>query len=110
MKSWGMAFLTGVLICCGPVFSWALTPEQVLQLKKAGVEDKTIQLMIEQEIAAKQNDPYEKMGTREVKDQDGNTVIIYSTGRSAGGAIDPVEQEKVDRAWEMLQNIIIDTR
>ena len=110
MKKWFTVCLVGGGLCFGPVLSYALTPEQVLQLQKAGVEEKTIQLMIEQEIAAGASDPYEKMGTREIKDQDGNTVVIYSTGRPSGGNSDQDEQEKVNRAWEMLRNIIIDAR
>ncbi|MBN1545638.1 MAG: hypothetical protein JW902_03160 [Syntrophaceae bacterium] len=110
MKKWVAVCLTLFLAGLGPVLSYALTPEQVLQLKKAGVEEKTIQLMIEQEIAAGASDPYEKMGTREIKDQDGNTIVIYSTGHPSGGNPNQEEQEKVDRAWEMLRNIIIDAR
>jgi hypothetical protein len=102
-------FLAG-LLCLVPVGSYALTPEQVIQLKKAGVEEKTIQLMISQEIAAGNQNPYETMGTREIKDGSGNSVIIYSTGKPAGGELDREEQEKLDRAWEMLQNIVIDAR
>jgi hypothetical protein len=103
-------FLLVGLLCLIPVISYALTPEQVIQLKKAGVEEKTIQLMIAQEIAAENRNPYDKLGTREVKDASGNSVIIYSTGRPVGGELDREEQEKLDRAWEMLQNIIIDTK
>jgi hypothetical protein len=45
-----------LLIIMCPVISYALTPQQVVELKKAGVSDKTIQMMIEQEEKAK--DPY----------------------------------------------------
>jgi hypothetical protein len=90
-----------ILIC--PVISHALTPQQVVELKKGGVSDKTIQMMIEQEEKAK--DPYATMGTKEIKDKDGNTVIIYTTGKSAD--IDDEEAKKVEKAWEMLRNITI---
>ena len=63
-----------ILMC--PIFSYALTPQQVIDLKKAGVSDKTIQMMIEQEEKAR--DPYTTMGTKENKDKDGNTVIIHN--------------------------------
>ncbi|HPJ96132.1 MAG TPA: hypothetical protein PK022_02405 [Syntrophales bacterium] len=102
-------------LCCGlffllPVFSNALTPEQVIRLKKAGVDDKTIQLMISQEIAKENRDPYDTMGTKEIKDADGNAVIIYSTGKPHGGTLDRKEQEKVDQAWEMLRNMTIEIK
>jgi hypothetical protein len=81
---------------------FALTPDQVIKLKKAGVSDKTIQLMIKQEEA---KDPYATMGTIEVKDKDGNSVIIYTTGNSESSAADDEEAKKVEKAWEMLNNI-----
>ena len=90
-----------ILMC--PIFSYALTPQQVIDLKKAGVSDKTIQMMIEQEEKAK--DPYATMGTKEIKDKDGNTVTIYTTGKSAD--VDDEEAKKVEKAWEMLLNITI---
>lgn len=103
-------FLTaGCLLALFPFSARALTPEQVMQLKKAGVEDRTIRLMIEQEMAANQ-DPYATLGTKEIRDADGKKVVIYSTGRPGGTAIDQEEQEKLDRAWEMLRNILIEVR
>jgi hypothetical protein len=110
MRKWIISCLAGGLLCLAPVGSYSLTPEQVVQLKKAGVEEKTIQLMISQEIAAENRNPYDTLGTKEIKDAGGNTIIIYSTGRSTGGERDREEQEKLDRAWEMLQNITIETK
>jgi uncharacterized protein (DUF849 family) len=60
-------------------------------------------MMIEQEEKAK--DPYATMGTKEIKDKDGNTVIIYTTGKSTDS--DDDEEKKVEKAWEMLRNITI---
>ena len=80
-----------IFILISPILSYALTPQQVIDLKKAGVSDKTIQIMIEQEEKAK--DPYATMGTKEIKDKDGNTVTIYTTGKSA----DRAGLEKLDR-------------
>ena len=88
-------------------YSYALTPEQVLKLKKAGVSDKTIQLMLKQESEVQNRNPADQIGTREVTDKQGNTTIIYSTG---GSTVDQEEKEKVDRAWKMLENVIIDNR
>jgi hypothetical protein len=90
----GMLSFTSVL---------ALTPDQILALRKAGVGDRTIQLMI-----AKQN-PYDTMGTKEIGDSYGNRTVIYSTGKS-DLTLDVSEKEKVDKAWQMLQGIIIDGR
>lgn len=102
-------FLAGFLFLI-PVVSYALSPEQVIQLKKAGVAEKTIQLMISQEIAAGNGNPYDTLGTKEIRDASGNPIIIYSTGRPAGGDLDREEQDKLDQAWEMLQHIMIDAR
>ncbi len=89
--------------------AWALTPEQVIALKNAGVSDQTIQLMIRQEQDAVAGNPADFSGRKEIKDKDGKTVIIYSTGRPAGN--NRAEEEmQTKKAWEMLNNIIIDTR
>ena len=89
--------------------AWALTPEQVIALKNAGVSDQTIQLMIRQEQDAAAGNLADFSGRKEVKDKDGKTVIIYSTGRSTGNNR-AKEEEQTAKAWEMLNNIIIDTR
>ena len=86
---------------------FALTPQQVIDLKKAGVSEQTIQIMIRQ---GETKDPYATIGTREVQDKDGNTVIIYTTGNSTSSAADDEEKKNVERAWQMLNNIIIDKR
>jgi len=89
--------------------AWALTPEQVIALKNAGVSDQTIQLMIRQEQDAAQGNPADFSGRKEIKDRDGKTVINYSTGRTTGNNR-AREEKQTERAWEMLNNIIIDTR
>ncbi|OPY90396.1 MAG: hypothetical protein A4E72_00672 [Syntrophus sp. PtaU1.Bin208] len=85
----------------------ALTPEQVIALKKAGVSDRTIQLMIQQEEA---KDPYATMGTREVQDRDGKKLIINTTGYRTNSAADDQEKENLNRAWEMLNNMEMDIK
>jgi len=89
----------------------ALTADEVIRLKKAGVSDETIRLMIEQEQAGRPN-PSDRIGTREVRDDAGNPSVIHSTGAPAAGGQNLSEQEKVDRAWKMLQNqnVLIDKR
>ena len=102
-------FLAGMIILMAISFgnSYALTSEEVLQLKKAGVSEKTIQLMLKQEADRQAADAYDKIGTREVTDSHGNTAVIYSTG---GASEDRDEQQKVDNAWKMLQNMKIEKK
>ena len=81
--------------CCG------LTVEEIIKLKNAGVSDTTIRTMLEQE----------RPGVREYSDDSGNTCIRYSTGSSASNTIKDIEEaEKVKRAWDLLDNILIDRR
>lgn len=89
----------------GAIAAFALTPQQVIELKKAGVSEKTIQMMIGQEEAAKASTT--AIGVREIKDQEGNTAIIYTTGSSTSSAADDDEKKNVDRAWEMLRQMTI---
>jgi len=101
-------FSASLLLVMVPA-SWALTPEQVIALKNAGVSDQTIQLMIQQEQEAAKGSPDDSAIRKEIKDKDGKSVIIYSTGRPAGK--DRLQEDKqTEKAWEMLRNTIIDTR
>ena len=88
----------------------ALTSEQIIKLKKAGVSNKTIQMMIEQERDARQENPSDMIGVREVKDNAGNVVTVYSTGLPTKESSGDAEEVKVEKAWKMLQNMIIDNR
>jgi len=105
--------MKNLIFCLAGAFaalSWsfpasALTPEQVIELKNAGISETTIQKMIDQE--AKDKDPYATMGVKEVKDKDGNTVIIQTTGESTGKAAADEESQQVEKAWEMLRNMTI---
>jgi hypothetical protein len=89
--------------------TWALTPEQVISLKNAGVSDQTIQLMIRQEQEAAAGSPDDSPGRNEITDKDGKAVIIYSTGRRAGKN-QSKEEQQTEKAWKMLNSLIIDTR
>lgn len=102
-----MIFLCFLWTMFTATFVLALTPQQVIDLKKAGVSDRTIQMMIRQEEG---KEPYITIGTREVKDKDGNTVIIYTTGESSGSTADDEEKKNIERAWQMLNNIIINKK
>ncbi|MHB8770920.1 MAG: hypothetical protein ACYC7J_07990 [Syntrophales bacterium] len=87
----------------------ALTPEQVIALKNAGVSEQTIQMMIRQEQDAAAGSPTDFAGRKEIRDKDGKPVVVYSTGRPAATGR-TAEEQQTERAWEMLKNIIIDTR
>jgi hypothetical protein len=50
------------------------------------------------------------MGVREIKDKEGNIVTIYSTGSLTKESSVSSEEENVEKAWKMLQNIIVDKR
>jgi len=113
MKRFILASTTITLVFFLASSSCALTVEEVIQLKKAGVNDETIQLMIEQEMLRETStDPGRNMGVRRVEEPDGKGSIIYSTGKAEDGndVGEESEWEKREKAWEMLDNIIIDTR
>ena len=82
-------------------------------MKKAGVSDETIQLMIQQEMMNnKLSDPYKNMGVRKIVEPDGKSATIYSTGEidDRDNYEEESEREKREKAWDMLNNIIIDSR
>jgi hypothetical protein len=85
-----------------------LTAEEIAYLKKAGVGDETIQLMLQQEAEGKR---HPQTGIWEVEDEKGNRSTLYQAGNDDGRRErERIEQEKVDRAWEMLESLIIDAR
>jgi len=101
-----------LLSALGVTWVHALTTDEVIKLKKAGVSEKTIQTMIEQERTGKQPNPADQIGVREVKDAEGNTSVNYSTGAPTAPTQNQSEQQKAEEAWKMLQNqnMIIDNR
>jgi hypothetical protein len=92
--------------------SFALTVEEVIQLKKEGVSDEIIQLMIQQEMQReKLSEAETEMGVTRVEEPDGRNATVYSTGPPRNrDDCEMSEREKRERAWDMLDNIIIDTR
>jgi oligoendopeptidase F len=105
-------FITAIVFFL-PHLSFSLTVEEVIKLKKAGVSDETIQLMIQQEMQREElSDPYKNIGVRKIKKPDGKSSTIYSTGEieDRRDYDEESEREKREKAWEMLNNIIIDTR
>jgi DNA-binding transcriptional MerR regulator len=101
----GIVFLCFSLI---PVRPYALTAEQILHLKEKGVEDRTIQMLLERERQEKENTP--ALGVREQPRPDGGKDKIYFSVTDRQEEIDRrrEEKEKLDRALEILRNLIID--
>ena len=99
-----------------PATLFALTTEEVLKLKKAGVSEETIRMMIQQEKDGKRPATDREMGRREcgascLSVREGDKVIVeYSTGRNASSENADTQQQQVDRAWEMLRGLRIDSR
>ncbi|HEX7534168.1 MAG TPA: hypothetical protein VF343_02850 [Syntrophales bacterium] len=89
---------------------YALTPYQIVKVRKRGVRDKIIQMMLAHERDARQDNPSDQIGAREVKDKEGNVVKIYPAGRSTRESAGDAEEAKVEKAWKMSQNMIIDDR
>ena len=92
--------------------AFALTVEEVIQLKKEGVSDETIQLMIQHEMQRDRLSEVEtEMGVSRVEGPEGRSATVYSTGPPRNrDDWEMSEREKRERAWDMLDNVIIDTR
>lgn len=96
------SLLAGLLLFAAVPGAWALTADEVIKLKKAGLSDATIQKMLEQEQTQSQSP---------IKDQ-GN-VVVYSAGDNT--AKDAAEHEAHERwkerkSMDVLQGTVIDMR
>jgi hypothetical protein len=102
--------LLGAMLAGGGLSTvFALTADEALKLRKAGVSDETIRMMIQQEKEGDRPVMDQTMGKREIRDGD-DVSVEYSTGGGAPPAGMETQQQQVDRAWEMLQRLIVDTR
>lgn len=113
MKRYGAGLLLVAIILFIPFISFSLTVDEVIKLKKAGVSDETIQLMIQHEMMSeKASDPYKNIGVRKVKEPDGSSATVYSTGeiKDRGDYEEESERGKREKAWDMLDNLVIDGR
>lgn len=108
----GLAKIACAVLVVALQVDWvhALTAEQIIRLKKAGVSEETIRIMLEQEKETRDHNSCDRFGVSEIKDAQGNATIIYSTGAASTPARGDSEQEKVEKAWKMLQTSIIDAR
>jgi hypothetical protein len=89
---------------------YALTAEEIIRLKEAGVDDKTIHMLIIQE---KKNDECaNELGTKEIERSDGGKDKLYYsiTNTEEERKNREEEKEKLDKAMEILRNIIIHER
>jgi hypothetical protein len=102
-----LAILLLLFIARPPHLGHCLTAEEIAYLKEAGVSNETINLMIEQENERRQQG---RTGIWEVEDDHGHRSTLYRAGSREDPEKKRNEQEKVNRAWEMLQNLVIDTR
>ncbi|MBN1828896.1 MAG: hypothetical protein JW884_07100 [Deltaproteobacteria bacterium] len=99
LRRW--AAIIGFLSILSGAFAAALTPEQVIALKQGGVSEEIIALMIGEEAS----------GPREIIRSDGTSVIFYSNEDAfSSSSKDRKQREELDRAWRILENIVIDAR
>jgi hypothetical protein len=89
---------------------YALTVDEIIRLKEAGVDDKTIQMLIEQERTIREET--RELGVKEIEKQGGEKDKIYYsiTPAEEENKGQREEREKLEKSWEMLKNIIIDER
>lgn len=91
-------------------YSDALTVEEIIRLKEVGVDDKTIQWLIEREKRYQEGS--EGLGVREIKKPNGQKDKIYYSITTPEGETESQkeEREKLEKSLEILRNIIIDER
>lgn len=98
-----------ITLCCSALILFCstasgLTPEEVVYLKKNGVADETIQLML-------QNDRKDReRAESSISVTDDNSAVTYSTGRPSETPLSREQQLNIDRAWKMLENMFIDVK
>lgn len=79
-----------------------LTTDEILLLKKNGVSDRTIELMLQREIEEK------RRAESSPKITDTKEATIYSTGQPSATPLTQQEQLNLDRAWKMLENLSVE--
>ena len=110
MKYWRIMVISALMAGLAS-FAQALTVDEILLLKENGVSEKTIQMMLENEARTLvAGDGSDRPGVRTIIRPDGQPAISYSTGNDGEGTHDAEEQRKEERAWEMLRQLIVDTR
>jgi len=93
-----------------PVTLPALTVDEIIKLKQAGVEDRTIQMLIERE-KMKREGPGGVGVEVTIRPDGGREVNYFSvTTPEEERKARLEEEEKMERALEILRNVIIDDR
>ncbi|MBI5522671.1 MAG: SPOR domain-containing protein [Desulfarculus sp.] len=85
--------------CLGAAPAWALSADQVLQLKKAGVSEAVIQKIIDTEMAQAGGG---RLGRYVLRQSGGREVIVYQAQSGAGAQEYPLE---MDPAWHDSQGL-----
>ena len=98
MRAAAAILFTVLLMTCVPQAS-ALTAEEIIRLKKNGVSDRTIELMIQSEMQERER---QESSIRITEDE---TSRIYATGKPSDTPLTREERLNVERAWEMLRNL-----
>ncbi len=94
-----------ILGLLGAGTAWGLTPDEVIKLKKAGVSDETIQMMLEQEKAGG--------NVKQGPVEDTGNEVIYRAGQNTKAQ---AERNARHEAWkekkslEAVGGVIIDGR
>ena len=96
--------LVSLLLAMMTAASWALTADEVIRLKKAGVSDATIEKMLEQERAG---------GSSQGPVTENKDEIIYKAGENVKSDMQrnrEHERWKEEKSMDALQGVIIDKR
>lgn len=106
--TWIWATVAAVLLATAGV-AQALSPEEVIKLKKAGVSDETIRMMMEQERGQRKDSGWTQGSpVRETDD-----MVIYGAGQNSAEdarRMEERERRKEDQSMRMLPGIIMDQR
>ncbi len=94
--------LAGLLLFGAASAAWALTADEVIKLKNAGVSDATIQKMLEQEQVQSQS-PVRQQGDEVVYSAGGNTAKDAAENEAH-------ERWKERKSMDVLQGTVIDLR
>jgi hypothetical protein len=112
MKSLPWVFAGFIFFCAAlnTISIHALTVDEIKRLKEAGVEDRTIRMFIELERRNRMG--AEGVGVIEMSRSDGGKERVYYSGATPEeeNNIREEEKEKMERALEILRNMVIEYR
>ncbi len=100
----GVLFSALVLLAATAASAWALSPEEVIRLKKAGVSDAVIQKMLEQEKQGRTSQPAY---------QENQGEVVYRAGGDVQQEMQRNEEHerwKEEKSLDALKGVVIDTR